>query len=167
MKPNTAFLAPLPLLFALAGCSSEVEVFHETNAELVAHVGEPCVLSDEDNPSFSGTSLNETVIDDSEACGTGHCVAWHFQGRASCPAGGEPGDCTTPPGEPVTVSVTPQLPDRPAETAMICSCRCSGNELYGPLCDCPEGFACRDIVDDLGLGEESARYAGGYCVRDD
>lgn len=167
MNPNTAFLAPLPLLLTLAGCSSEVEVFDETNAELVAHVGEPCVLSDETNPSFSGTSLRETVIDDSDTCGTGQCVAWRFQGRASCPEGGEAGACATPAGEPVTVAVEPQLEDRPAEEAMICSCRCSGDELYGPLCGCPRGFACQHLVDDLGFGEESSRYAGGYCVRDE
>ncbi len=167
MKPNTAFLAALPLLLTLAGCSSEVEVFNRTNAELVARVGDPCVLQDENDPSFSGARLGETIIEEPDACGTGICLAWHFQGRASCPEGGEPGECETPAGEPVTVAVEPQLEDRPAEEAMICSCRCSGDDLYGPLCDCPEGFACRHIVEDLGLGEESSRYAGGYCVRDE
>ena len=91
MKPNTAFLAPLPLLLTFAGCLSDVEVFGKTNAELVAHVGEPCVLQEENDPTFSGTRLGETIIEEPDTCGTGVCLAWRFQGRASCPEGGEPG----------------------------------------------------------------------------
>lgn len=155
---------PLVLVLSAAGCSGEAEVFESTNAELTAAVGTPCVLPTESDPSFGSLSTGETIVEQSDACGYGQCVAWKFQGRASCPEGGEPGECRTPEGEPVTVAVEPQLPERPADEAMVCSCRCSGDETYGPLCACPNGFDCRTLIEDLGLG--AAEYVGGYCVKE-
>jgi len=48
--------------------------------------------------------------------------------------------------------------------SVYCSCRCRGPDKNARYCDCPSGFTCEDLIDDLGLG--SAQLAGGYCIRD-
>lgn len=51
-------------------------------------VGTPCIPSPELSTSFLGFDSREVVVDrDNAACGTGVCLANHFQGRASCPYG--------------------------------------------------------------------------------
>ena len=45
-----------------------------------------------------------------------------------------------------------------AEDHIYCSCRCGAGENQD--CECPDGFACREV---LGLGKTFV--AGSYCVR--
>jgi len=172
MNTQTGFSFLGLLVSALFGCSAnvgEAQVFERSNAVLTEHVGETCVPSDEQSPSYSGASTAEVAVESSSACGAGVCLTYQFQGRVTCPLGYDPAianspECTTPQGEPVTVSVPPQLDGHPARTQVICSCRCSGPEGAGPFCGCPSGFVCRDnLVPDLGLSANNAD-AGGYCV---
>jgi hypothetical protein len=80
----------------------------------------------------------------------------------------------------ITVPVPAQLYSRTAtataertgtgrvEDSVYCSCRCAnadGNTDDGArYCECPSGFVCRKLIDNLGLGSE--QLAGSYCIRD-
>jgi hypothetical protein len=80
----------------------------------------------------------------------------------------------------IVVPVPPQLYSRTAtatadrtgqgkvEDAVYCSCRCAnadGNTDDGArYCECPSGFVCRKLIDDVGLG--SSELAGSYCIRE-
>jgi hypothetical protein len=72
------------------------------------------------------------------------------------------------------VSVKPQLVERTAAASpdhggdnvhdtVYCSCRCGGPDANAKYCDCPSGFECKKLVDDLGFG--SVGLAGSYCIR--
>lgn len=64
----------------------------------------------------------------------------------------------------IVVPVQAQYVDRQAEDAVYCSCRCAGadGDTKG-FCECPAGFGCQELVEDLGLGAE--QLAGSYCVK--
>ncbi|HEY3237860.1 MAG TPA: hypothetical protein VGJ84_24285, partial [Polyangiaceae bacterium] len=104
-------------------------------------------------------------------CETRVCLVNHFQGRVSCPYGYDPasntaaGQCHIPgTTELITASVGPQLENRQADKAVYCSCRCDGPDKNARYCDCPSGYACAELVKDLGLG--SGQLAGSYCIKD-
>lgn len=95
---------------------------------------------------------------------------------AKCAPGGElhesscriPGRDGSAEEDRVVVPVDPQFQERQAEDTVYCSCRCApppdaaaDNAKY---CECPSGFACEQLVDDLDLGK--GQLAGGYCVKD-
>ncbi|HVY48517.1 MAG TPA: hypothetical protein VHB21_21660 [Minicystis sp.] len=82
-------------------------------------VGDPCVPEDEYDPQFPGFKLTlENIESRSFQCQTRICLAYHFQGRVSCPFGqaaptpctkadgsaGEDGACDTNAGEKCTKS---------------------------------------------------------------
>jgi hypothetical protein len=130
----------------------------------VGDVGDACIPEDDDFPSFSGFSEGEVSISTEDArCSSGTCLVNHIRGRASCPEGNlDGGECFTPSGDLVTVSVEPHLPERPVDEAVHCSCRCDGPGQFGPFCKCPGGMTCTDFIstgDDLvDLGQ------GSYCT---
>jgi len=128
-------------------------------------VGEPCVALDESFAEFGGFSEREVNIEDGGSCGVVNvCLVHAFRGRATCPSGQSAGDegCTTPGGEPVTVPVQAQLPGRPAEMAMVCSCRCNGPDPNADYCACPDGMRCEELIAvRANIGND---YAGSYCV---
>ncbi len=80
------------------------------------------------------------------------------------------GSCRVPdrdgkdPADRITVPVDPQLTDRQADDAVYCSCRCAGPDANARYCDCPSGFTCEELVDDLGLGK--GQLAGSYCIKE-
>ena len=109
----------------------------------------------------SGAELN--ISTDDPQCASRVCLVNQFRGRVSCAEGNLDGaDCYTPLGEPVTVPVQPALPDGPAESAVICTCRCDGPAGEGPFCDCPSGMACEPLL--AGGRPERDDVAGSYCV---
>jgi hypothetical protein len=63
--------------------------------------------------------------------------------------------------------VPPQKVERRRSEAVYCSCRCKnadGKTNDGArYCDCPNGFKCEHLIDDVGLG--STQLAGSYCVK--
>jgi hypothetical protein len=128
-------------------------------------LGDMCVLGDEDLPDFAGFSEGEINIATGDPqCASGVCLSNRFQGRVTCPEGNlDGGDCLTPLGELVTVPVQPNLPDRPAEERVICSCRCGGLSPDGPFCDCPRGMTCEPLITPRGQ-RESDSGEGSYCV---
>ena len=145
-------------------------------------VGHPCIPEDEYRTLFSGFGATEVYVESrSFQCMTRVCLVDHFQGRVSCPYGQTeddlslPGDdpkrCRVPAtdgreeGEEIEVAVDPWLVARPPEDAVYCSCRCDGPDPSADYCECPSGYACRELVPDLGpLG--SGNLAGSYCVKD-
>lgn len=69
----------------------------------------------------------------------------------------------------IAVQVPPQISQRIADKTVYCSCRCAnvdGSKDDGArYCDCPSGYECTKLIDDLGFG--STQLAGSYCVKDD
>jgi len=104
------------------------------------------------------------IIDHAAMCSSGLCVVNHFQGLVSCPYGQEAGagDCRRlGSDDPLPFDVKPQLVERQAAIASICSCQCAGPG-PGPYCTCPEAMQCEHLVDDLGLG--FPELSGSYCI---
>ncbi len=135
-------------------------------------VGDPCIPEDEYRVEFSGYSKDEVNVESrSFQCETRVCLVNKFQGRVSCPYGQDdpmnPSDtrkCLTPDGTlDIGVAVEAQLEARRPKDSVYCSCRCSGPQKNAPYCECPEGYSCKDLIDDIGLG--NAQLAGGYCVK--
>jgi hypothetical protein len=148
-------------------------------------VGDPCTPEDEYQQEFSGYSREEVNTESrSFQCETRLCLVNHFQGRASCPYGQSPDEIATlAPDDParckipgtsgtdqfdsVTVPVDPQRTGRRAEDTVYCSCRCANAEGStddgARYCECPSGYDCEKLVDDLGLGK--AQLAGSYCIK--
>ena len=138
-------------------------------------VGDPCVPEDEYRPAFSNYGLDEVNIESrSFQCETRLCLVNHFQGRVTCPYGQTQDEANNSPrcfvpghkGEPdekIEVAVAAQLEARQDERSVYCSCRCAGPDQNARYCQCPDGYNCTKLVDDLGLGR--GQLAGSYCVR--
>ncbi|MCH2108580.1 MAG: hypothetical protein MK135_04580 [Polyangiaceae bacterium] len=96
------------------------------------------------------------------ACDLG-CMPGAIKHSASCRVPDRDGSSLQ---DRVAVKVNPQYEERQADDAVYCSCRCAdanGDSEGGNFCECPSGFSCRQLVDDLNLGKD--QLAGGYCVR--
>ena len=65
----------------------------------------------------------------------------------------------------VNVEVPPQLQKRQTEQAVYCSCRCDGPDKKARYCECPEGFQCEPLIDDLQITEGAGQLPGSYCIR--
>jgi len=154
-------------------------------------VGDPCIPEDEYQQNFNGFQLSETNVESrSFQCETRLCLVNHFQGRVSCKLGQESQlDTTTgmpkPDGEynphcaipgtkptkdrgsadNVNVSVPSQLVNRQTDKAVYCSCRCDGPDKNARYCECPEGFDCTKVVDNLKITQGAGQLAGSYCIR--
>ncbi|HVY26709.1 MAG TPA: hypothetical protein VHB79_09155 [Polyangiaceae bacterium] len=153
-------------------------------------VGDPCTPEDEYQQTFSGFQQTEVNVESrSFQCATRICLVNHFQGRVSCKLGQDaPLDATT--GMPtgnyapacaipgtktsttltdennVNVKVPPQLVARQTDKAVYCSCRCNGPDKNARYCECPDGFECAKLVDDLRIpGSTGGNLAGSYCIR--
>lgn len=135
-------------------------------------VGDPCVPEEEFLKDFSGFSLEQTNVESrSFQCETRICLVNHFEGRVSCPYGqkdpaaGVTNPCHIPgSADPITVAVPPQRVKRRADDSVYCSCRCGGPDKNARYCDCPSGYGCVKLIDDLSLG--SGQLAGSYCIKD-
>lgn len=151
-------------------------------------VGDPCIPEDEYRQQVPGYAVTEVNVESrSFQCETRVCLVNHFQGRVSCPYGQTPeetaeciagGDCSpdngkgcrvpgtdgSEPQDRIEVAVSAQLLKRSADDAVYCSCRCDGDDENARYCECPSGFACVELVEDLGLG--SGQLAGSYCIKE-
>jgi len=154
-------------------------------------VGDPCTPEDEYQQNFNGFQVTETNVESrSFQCETRLCLVNHFQGRVSCRLG-QPSqlDATTnkplPPGQyapkcsipgtqastdpqsvdNINVKVPAQLIERQTEKAVYCSCRCDGPDKNARYCECPDGFSCEPVVQNLHITEGAGQLAGSYCIR--
>jgi len=156
-------------------------------------IGDPCVPEQEYDPTFSGFVEQEVSTEgESFQCQTRLCLVNHFQGRVSCPYGQDPkgnaippaaAGCVTPgfpapvtgpltsSGQPVDTmagnSVSPQCTDRTADKTVYCSCRCAdinGTQNNGTFCNCPDGFACTQLVSSLSAMTDQG-LTGAYCIK--
>jgi hypothetical protein len=151
-------------------------------------VGDPCTPEDEYQQNFNGFQVTETNVESrSFQCETRLCLVNHFQGRVSCRRGqasqvddmGNPlsggaynPHCSIPgtlpsqtPTDPnnVNVKVAAQLVGRQTEKAVYCSCRCDGPDKTAKYCECPTGFECAPVVEQL--VSAAGQLAGSYCIR--
>jgi len=156
----------LLLLIAIAGTAS--------SACQSGGVGDPCIPEDEYDPTFPGYQATETNVESqSFQCETRTCLVTNFQGRVSCPYG-QDGPGASPgcyiPGTPksnatqIQAQVSSQLKNRRPDDAVYCSCRCDGPDPAARYCDCPSGFTCQKLVQDIGKGH--AQLSGSYCVKE-
>ena len=142
-------------------------------------VGDPCIPEEEHAPDFPGFGIEEVAVESqSLQCATRLCLVNHLQGRVSCPRGQTQADlalegsdhtrCRAPAssdaGTAVRVPVAAWDLDRPPDRAVYCSCRCDGPDRSAHYCECPEGYACTELVPDLGFG--ATQLPGSYCVRE-
>jgi len=149
-------------------------------------VGDPCIPEDEYRSNFSNFAASEVYIESrSFQCETRVCLVNHFQGRVSCPYGQSPEDLNLPPdapercripgtdgveaGEAVDVPVKPWRVERAPDESVYCSCRCDGPDPNAQYCECPSGYACEELVPELGSASEGTttrrQLAGSYCIK--
>jgi hypothetical protein len=177
MTRSRALLAVLVLgigsvLVSGAGCSS-------------TGVGDPCTPEQEYDSTFLGFSQKQVNVESkSFQCQTRVCLVNHFRGRVSCPYGQtatgqgiSSGACSLPGTQGGTVEgvanspegkrVDPQCLNRTADKTVYCSCRCANSKGAtddgANYCACPDGFACQQLVDPTGQGNEG--LTGGYCIK--
>ncbi len=151
-------------------------------------VGDPCIPEDEYRQQVPGYAVTEVNVESrSFQCETRVCLVNHFQGRVSCPYGQTveqtdacvadgacnsdngvgcrvPGTNGDNPNDRIQVPVEPQLLERRADDAVYCSCRCDGPQANARYCECPSGYACVELVEDLDLGQ--SQLAGSYCIKE-
>jgi hypothetical protein len=159
-KLSLTHLAWIPLALFALGCES-------------GGVGEPCTPEDEYQEDFSGFAVTEVNVESrSFQCETRVCLVNHFQGRVSCPYGqtaeeatAGTGNCKIPGStDKITVPVESQLVARRTSQTVYCSCRCDGEDANARYCECPSGYGCVKLVDDIGKG--GGQLAGSYCIKD-
>lgn len=163
------------------GCSGgEVDIGSNLRAGIDARhamvIGNACVSSDEYVSGYSGYELDQINLEtESAACSSGICLAYHFQGRVSCPYGQTEADLSLPTDDPhrcrvprapgsteiraVEVPVPPSFADRSAHDAAYCTCACDGPN---PACTCPNGYSCRQVIEPFISGYEIP----SVCVKD-
>lgn len=146
-------------------------------------IGDPCIPEDEYNRDFAGYQPTESNVESqSFQCETRVCLVANFRGRVSCPYGqadpskgsaGQdqtcylPGTQTGDANSSVTVAVDSWIikpQSRKPEQAVYCSCRCDGPDKAARYCQCPSGFTCQKVIDDIGKGR--AQLAGSYCIKE-
>ena len=138
----------------------------------VVTVGTPCTPAQENLPMFGGFDLGEVSVESSsgQPSGGAVCIAYHFQGRVSCPYGqsstSQASSCSTPEGQPVTASVPPQCLDRRAAGVVVWSCRCANvhgaTDDGSTYCECPSGTTCTQSV--VAIGADPGNLTGAYCL---
>jgi hypothetical protein len=134
-------------------------------------IGSPCTLDAENDPAFDGFQLGEVDIESSP--GAPVCLAYHFQGRTSCPYGqntmvqdsGAPG-CMTPGGAPVVGNVAPHCLDRRSSAVVVWSCRCANAQGAtndgAEYCACPSSAPCTQAI--ASIGDAGGGATGAYCL---
>jgi hypothetical protein len=141
----------------------------------VVVVGAACVPVEESEPSFSGFALGEVSVESSpgQPSGAAVCLAYHFQGRTSCPYGQLAADagaeiCLTSAGARVESAVAAQCVDRRASEAVVWSCRCENDQGRvddgRAYCTCPLGTKCEPDTIVGAAAFDDSDLGGGYCV---
>ena len=117
-------------------------------------------------PALNGTA----TYTDTKGQNIGGC---EIPGSAPTPSTGVPPATAAITGPPATnggtadETVQPQCLDRNAANAVYCSCRCAnvaGKTDDGAVyCNCPDGFACTQLVSPINAGDTG--LTGAYCIK--
>jgi len=153
-------------------------------------IGDPCIPEDEYKQDFPGYTATQVSVESrSFQCKSRVCLVAYFQGRVSCPYGQPDGfenleankrcyipgtkDEADPAGSVganctncVNTTVNPQIIKRRPESAVYCSCRCSGDDSNVRYCECPSGYTCENLVSSYGIEGGGGQLVGGYCVKE-
>jgi hypothetical protein len=117
-----------------------------------SYVGDPCIP---DNVPEGGFNEADVYVETSSVqCRTRVCLVYEFEGdptnvREDCETGAP--DCAT---------------EAAVDQGIYCSCRCAVPDdvtVNLPLCECPSGFSCEEIVTVQSAGPG---VRGSYCVKD-
>jgi len=106
-------------------------------------------------------SANDTVAGSMASAG---CMTPGFPEPVTGPV---QADMTTPVDMVNGMAVQPQCSDRQAAKTVYCSCRCAdinGTQNGGNFCNCPDGFACTQLVSSLSAATDQG-LTGAYCIR--
>ncbi len=90
-----------------------------------------------------------------------NCPTDSAESAVACRVPGQNGE---KPDSRIKVAVAAQLVQRQADDAVYCSCRCDGPDAGARYCDCPDGYSCEKLVEDINLGK--GQLAGSYCIKD-
>jgi hypothetical protein len=117
-------------------------------------VGDPCIPESIPEGGFVGS---EAYLETSSVqCRTRVCMVYRLDGVPF----GAPG-CETA----EQVAMNPDCAGQGATDERVhCTCRCDAPpESTATLCECPDGFACTEVIDQPGAG---LGLRGSYCVRE-
>lgn len=115
-------------------------------------VGDPCLPENIPNSGFDPT---EAYLETSSVqCRTRTCMVYQLDGH--------PERILNTPSCPADQTSTCVQDESVVAERVFCSCRCAGGGSNTPLCECPDGFACEEVVSTGGGG-----VRGSYCVRCD
>ena len=135
--------------YACLGSDCESECLEEqSEVRGLCDVGEMCI------PSLvppGGFTAGDTFLEASSVeCETRVCLVRELAG--------DPNDICGEPDATENCVTSEQVAER-----VYCSCRCSAPaESTSPVCPCPSGFKCEEILQAGGPSLE-----GGYCIRSD
>lgn len=117
-------------------------------------VGAACTMQPPCSEGSCGFGPTETYVDRSSGQCEQACIVHHLDNgtlgslpanpTVVCDATGKPSGCVT----------KAQLDD-----AMYCSCRCNAAKGEEGFCECPDGFACTEVLSGVPAKDAS------YCVR--
>lgn len=135
---NSSRLAALALIGAIqVGCPAPP-------------VGDPCVP--EQIPA-GGFDRNEAYIETSSVqCETRVCMVYKLSGDPDCIKNPAKGPACTDPEKMITQA--------DVDRRIYCTCRCDAANDAFATCECPDGFACTEVLDLGGPGVQ-----GSYCVK--
>ncbi len=121
-------------------------------------IGDPCIPESIPMGGFVGS---EAYLETSSVqCRTRVCMVYQLDG---IPFGGTDG--TTTCRSDADLIANPDCASREETDARVyCTCRCDAPpESSASLCDCTEGFACVEVINQPGAG---LGIQGSYCVKD-
>jgi len=117
----------------------------------------PCTPATETTPKKCGFNLQESYIESSSVqCRSRLCIVHKLDNDSNGTVPADPSKICGPNDDRDTGCVT----DEEVGESIFCTCRCGGPETSIEFCDCPDGFACQEV---LTLGGEGIR--GSYCVK--
>ena len=120
----------------------------------------PCTPAVGDTPKKCGFNLQESYIESSSVqCRSRLCIVHKLDNDSN---GTVPADPTQicPEGASKADRAAGCVTEGEVSDSIFCTCRCDGPSTSVEFCQCPDGFACQEV---LTLGGDGIR--GSYCVK--
>lgn len=123
-------------------------------------VGDPCIPEKipcgANKDDGCGYDRSESYIESSSVqCKSRLCIVHELDNLAGTPS--DPTEICTGDKDKDSDNCTPQ---EQLDKSVYCTCRCDGPKTSVEFCECPDGYACEEI---LNLGGDGIK--GSYCVR--